>query len=83
MIDDPPLHDYHGPGSVLQRFTNHRGQVLRLGADVDTDCHIRAFVAEDRLMEQQCADLFDDSGGPLLVEMDGVFRLVGVSDPDL
>ena len=36
LIDDPPLHDYHGPGSVLQRFTNHHGQVLRLGADVDT-----------------------------------------------
>jgi len=46
---------------------------------VDTDCHIRAFVAEDRLMEHQCAVLFGDSGGPLLVEMDGAFRLVGVT----
>lgn len=36
LIERPPLHDYHGPGSVLERFTRLRGKVLRLGASVDT-----------------------------------------------
>lgn len=36
LIDEPPLHDYLGPGSALQRLTERGGQVLRLGADMDT-----------------------------------------------
>jgi aminoglycoside N3'-acetyltransferase len=36
LIDDPPLHDYHGHGSTLERLALHDGLVLRLGADVDT-----------------------------------------------
>ncbi|MEZ4630253.1 MAG: AAC(3) family N-acetyltransferase [Deinococcales bacterium] len=31
-----PLHDYYGSGSVLEKFSQARGWVLRLGADVDT-----------------------------------------------
>ena len=37
LLKDPPLHDYHGPGSLLQRFAERPdSHVLRLGADVDT-----------------------------------------------
>jgi aminoglycoside N3'-acetyltransferase len=36
LLEPVPLHDYHGPGSVLSRFTKLDGQVLRLGADLDT-----------------------------------------------
>lgn len=36
LLEDTPLHDYHGPGSVLEGLTREGGQVLRLGADVDS-----------------------------------------------
>jgi aminoglycoside 3-N-acetyltransferase len=36
LLEPVPLHDYHGPGSVLDRFTQRGGFVLRLGAAVDT-----------------------------------------------
>jgi aminoglycoside N3'-acetyltransferase len=36
LLAPGPLHDYHGPDSVLARFTALGGWVLRLGADVDT-----------------------------------------------
>lgn len=36
LLEPTPLHDYHGPGSVLERFTERRGKVLRLGANPDT-----------------------------------------------
>ncbi len=36
LLEPVPLHDYHGPGSVLARFTDSGGFVLRLGANVDT-----------------------------------------------
>lgn len=36
LLADPPLHDYYGPGSTLERFEQLGGQVLRLGANVDT-----------------------------------------------
>lgn len=36
LLEPVPLHDYHGPGSVLARFTDSGGCVLRLGANVDT-----------------------------------------------
>jgi|JI10StandDraft_1071094.scaffolds.fasta_scaffold382259_3 aminoglycoside 3-N-acetyltransferase len=36
LLRDPVLHDYHGPGSVLERLVGADGQVLRLGADIDT-----------------------------------------------
>ena len=46
---------------------------------VDDDCHVRAFAAEGRLMEHRCAIHFGDSGGPLLIEVNGTYRLVGVT----
>ena len=46
---------------------------------VDDDCHARAFAAEGRLLEHHCAILFGDSGGPLLVGVDGIYQLVGVT----
>jgi aminoglycoside N3'-acetyltransferase len=36
LLEPTPLHDYYGPGSVLERFTAMNGAVLRLGADVNT-----------------------------------------------
>ena len=36
LLAPTPLHDYHGPGSVLERFTACGGKVLRLGANPDT-----------------------------------------------
>ncbi len=36
LLDPTPLHDYHGPGSPLERFCRTAGRVLRLGADPDT-----------------------------------------------
>lgn len=36
LLEPVPLHDYHGPGSVLARFTDGGGFVLRLGAAIDT-----------------------------------------------
>jgi aminoglycoside N3'-acetyltransferase len=48
LLDGTPLHDYFGPGSVLSRFTDAGGDVLRLGADVDTITltHWAEYVAE-------------------------------------
>jgi aminoglycoside N3'-acetyltransferase len=36
LLNPTPLHDYHGPGSVLERLTAMGGKVLRLGANPDT-----------------------------------------------
>lgn len=36
LLEPVPLHDYHGPGSVLERLTALGGRVLRLGANPDT-----------------------------------------------
>jgi aminoglycoside 3-N-acetyltransferase len=36
LLEPIPLHDYHGSGSVLERFTDTGGMVLRLGANVNT-----------------------------------------------
>lgn len=36
LLHPAPLHDYHGPGSVLERLTAADGKVLRLAANVDT-----------------------------------------------
>jgi len=36
LVSDVPWDDYYGPDSPLERFVQHRGRVLRLGADPDT-----------------------------------------------
>lgn len=36
LLAPMPLHDYHGPGSPLERFCRLQGRVLRLGANPDT-----------------------------------------------
>ena len=36
LLEPMPLHNYHGHGSVLSRFSEMGGSVLRLGADIDT-----------------------------------------------
>lgn len=36
LLDPTPADDYLGPGSLLDRFTQADGQVLRLGADTNT-----------------------------------------------
>jgi aminoglycoside N3'-acetyltransferase len=48
LLEPTPLHDYHGPGSVLERLTNQNGWVLRLGAHVDriTLTHYAEYLAD-------------------------------------
>jgi aminoglycoside N3'-acetyltransferase len=48
LLEPTPLHDYHGPGSVLDRFTQRDGRVLRLGAHVDrtTLTHYAEYLAD-------------------------------------
>lgn len=48
LLEPVPLHDYHGPGSVVERFTAHGGKVLRLGANLDTVTltHYAEYLAE-------------------------------------
>jgi aminoglycoside N3'-acetyltransferase len=36
LLEPTPLHDYLGPGSLLDRFTAAGGHMLRLGADTDS-----------------------------------------------
>jgi aminoglycoside N3'-acetyltransferase len=36
LLEDVPWDDYYGPGSPLERLVDARGEVLRLGADLDT-----------------------------------------------
>jgi aminoglycoside N3'-acetyltransferase len=48
LVLDPPLHDYYGPGSPLERLVERRGKVLRLGADRDTVTlfHLAEYLAD-------------------------------------
>lgn len=48
LLEPTPLHDYHGPGSPLERFSFISGRVLRLGADTDTMTltHYAEYLAE-------------------------------------
>ncbi len=48
LLHPSPLHDYHGPGSVLERLTAMGGKVLRLGANPDTVTltHYAEYLAE-------------------------------------
>ncbi len=48
LLNPIPLHDYHGPGSVLERLVEMNGAVLRLGADVDTVTltHLAEYLAD-------------------------------------
>lgn len=48
IVEPMPLHDYHGPGSPLERFAALDGKVLRLGADPDTVTltHFAEYLAE-------------------------------------
>jgi aminoglycoside 3-N-acetyltransferase len=77
LLEPMPLHDYHGPGSVLARFVSLEGRILRLGADMDTMTltHLAEYLAEvpDKRRVRLCylrADIgeqwiesLDDSGG--------------------
>ncbi len=48
LVETPPLHDYYGPGSPLDRLLTWDGRVLRLGADEDcvTLLHHAEYLAE-------------------------------------
>lgn len=48
LLGPMPLHDYHGPGSPLERFCRLQGRVLRLGANPDTVTltHYAEYLAE-------------------------------------
>jgi len=77
LLEPIPLHDYHGPGSVLERFTEAGGMVLRLGANVETVtlthwAEYRAHLQDKRRVKlryvradvgEQWIDSLDDSDG--------------------
>ncbi|WP_119672502.1 aminoglycoside N(3)-acetyltransferase [Deinococcus sp. RM] len=77
LLGPAPLHDYYGPGSVLERFVQAEGQVLRLGANTDTVtlthwAEYRAQVPNKRRVRrrygradsgEQWIDSLDDSDG--------------------
>lgn len=48
LLEPMPLHHYYGPGSVLSRFADANGSVLRLGADENTItlCHWAEYLAD-------------------------------------
>lgn len=48
LFNPTQLHDYHGPGSVLERLTEMNGAVLRLGANTDTVTltHLAEYLAD-------------------------------------
>ncbi|PCI77595.1 MAG: hypothetical protein COB20_07735 [SAR86 cluster bacterium] len=48
LLNPTQLHDYHGPGSVLDRLTELNGAVLRLGANTDTVTltHLAEYLAD-------------------------------------
>jgi aminoglycoside N3'-acetyltransferase len=48
LLRSTNLHDYHGPGSVLERLVSLGGFVLRLGANIDTVTltHYAEYLAE-------------------------------------
>ena len=64
VLLEPVVQDhYHGSGSVLERFLEHKGAVLRLGADIDTVTltHYAEYLADlpyKRLVRRRyvCAD---------------------------
>ena len=48
LLADAPWDDYYGPGSPLERFCDHGGKVLRLGANPDTTTvlHFAEYLAD-------------------------------------
>ncbi|MED5369689.1 MAG: AAC(3) family N-acetyltransferase [Myxococcota bacterium] len=48
LVEEPPLDDYYGPGSPLERLVAVGGKVLRMGADEDTTTlfHHAEYLAE-------------------------------------
>lgn len=48
LLNPTLLHDYHGPGSVLERLVAMKGAVLRMGADTDTVTltHLAEYLAD-------------------------------------
>jgi aminoglycoside 3-N-acetyltransferase len=48
LVADVPWDDYYGSGSPLDRLVDHRGKILRLGADPDTvtAIHFAEYVAD-------------------------------------
>lgn len=77
LLNPTLLHDYHGPGSVLERLTEMNGAVLRLGANTDTVTltHLAEYLAdvpnkrrvslryERADIGEQWIDSLDDSDG--------------------
>lgn len=58
LLEPTPLHDYHGPGSPLDRLTRLGGRVLRLGANPDTVTltHYAEYLADvpDKIRVRRC-----------------------------
>lgn len=89
LIWDPPLDDYYGPGSPLDRLVQRGGKVLRLGADEDTltlfhHAEYRADLPHKRRAQRKV--LCAGPGGPHWVHLgcldddDGVAEFAGEGD---
>lgn len=77
LLNPTPLNDYYGPGSLLDRFTQMNGSVLRVGADLDTVTltHYAEYLANIRNKKRvkreyfradtgsQCIESLDDTNG--------------------
>jgi aminoglycoside N3'-acetyltransferase len=86
LLADLPWNDYYGPGSVLQRFVDARGKVLRLGADLDTVTllhyaeYLTAVPNKRRVRRQH---LVNGPNGPELRTVDCMDDTDGIADyPD-
>jgi protease YdgD len=63
---------------MLAGYNQDRSQLLL----ADPDCHvrgIRALADGAKYLEHDCPATFGTSGGPLLVQQDGNWTLVGIS----
>ena len=86
LTADVPWDDYYGAGSPLERFTQHKGRVLRLGADVDTVTLLhyaewRAPIENKRRVRRHRVVRADD-GQPVVRVVDTLDDSEGIADYD-
>ncbi len=83
LLCDQPWDDYFGPGSPLERFVAHRGEVLRLGADLDTTtvlhyAEYRADLPQKRRVRRY--RLVTTPGGPQVAVVSSLDDEHGIAD---
>lgn len=84
LLRDPPWHDYHGPGSVLDRLCDAGGKILRLGADpaTVTMLHLAEYYAgvADKRRVRRWYHLAEPGGGSRIVHVDTLDDEHGIAD---